>query len=161
MRPLPHEYLAQLSGTSVGYAEVSSAGLPVLRLAAPLDYDGPGDAWSPEHLLLASLQGCLLLTFRALARLSQLPFVSLEMDTTGIVNKQDGVTRFTEIVLRPVLTVPPGTDHARARRVLERSEKACLISASLSTALRMESRVRDADTASDARADEGREGPRV
>jgi uncharacterized OsmC-like protein len=141
MKPLPHEYLAHLSGTPGGYADVSSAGLPPLRLAAPLDYDGPGNAWSPEHLLLAAVQGCLLLTFRAIAKVSQLPFVSLEIDSAGTVSKQDGVTRFTEIVLRPVLTVPPGTDHGRAQRVLERSEKACLISASLSTPIRMESRV--------------------
>ena len=144
MKPLPHEYLAHLSGPPAGYADLSSAGLPPLRLAAPLDYDGPGNAWSPEHLLLAAVQGCLLLTFRAIAKVSQLPFVSLEIDSAGTVNKQDGVTRFTEIVLRPVLTVPPGTDHARAQRVLERSEKACLVSASLSTPIRMETRIQNA-----------------
>lgn len=155
MKPLPHEYVAHLSGTSAGYADLSSDGLPVLRLAAPLDYDGPGDAWSPEHLLLAAVQGCLLLTFRAIAKVSQLPFVSLEIDAAGTVNKQDGVTRFTEIVLRPVLTVPPGTDHARAQRVLERSEKACLISTSLSTPIRMEPRVRDAHAPVEAQAGEG------
>jgi len=144
LKPLPHEYVAHLSGTSVGDADVSSPGLPPLQIAAPLDYDGPGDAWSPEHLLLAAVQGCLLLTFRAIANLSRLPFVSLVIDAAGTVNKQDGVTRFTEIVLRPVLTVPPGTDHARARRMLERSETACLISASLSTPIRMEPHVQDA-----------------
>lgn len=79
--------------------------------------------------------------------MSQLPFVSLEVETSGTVNKQDGVTRFTEIVLRPILTVPPGTDHARAQRVLERSEKACLVTASLATPIRMELQVRDADIA--------------
>lgn len=155
MKPLPHEYLAHLSGAAAGYADVSSAGLPPLRLAAPRDYDGPGDAWSPEHLLLAAVQGCLLLTFRAIAKLSQLEFVSLEIETAGTVNKQDGVTRFTEIVLRPVLTVPPGTDHARAQRVLERSEKACLVSASLATPVRMEPVVQAAGTPGDAQAGHG------
>lgn len=152
MKPLPHEYAAHLSGSSAGYADLSSDGLPVLRLGVPLEYDGPGDAWSPEHLLLAAVQGCLLLTFRAIAKLSQLPFVSLAIDAAGTVNKQDGVARFTEIVLRPVLTVPRGTDHGRARRVLERSEKACLVAASLSTPIRLEPRVRDADAPVEAPA---------
>jgi uncharacterized OsmC-like protein len=34
--------------------------------------------------------------------------------------------------------VPPGTDLERARQVLEKSEKACLVSASLSTPIRLE-----------------------
>jgi hypothetical protein len=48
------------------------------------------------------------------------------------------VTRFTEIVLRPRLTVAPGTDRERAMRILERSKTACLISASLSSPIRLE-----------------------
>ena len=145
MKPLPHQYIVRLSGEALGYAEASSPGLPTLRVAAPLGFDGPGDAWSPEHLLLAAVQGCLLLTFRAIARLSQLPFVALDVETLGTVDKRDGATRFTEIVLRPRMTVPAGTDHERARRVLERSEKACLVSASLATPIRMETTIVEAE----------------
>jgi uncharacterized OsmC-like protein len=49
--------------------------------------------------------------------------------------------RFTEIVLRPRLTVPAGTDKERAMRVLERSEKGCLVSASLATPVRLEAEI--------------------
>lgn len=88
-------------------------------------------------MLLAAVQGCLLLTLRAVARASKLEFVSLDVDAVGIVDRQDGVTRFTEIVLRPRLVVPHGTDRERALKVLETSEKHCLISASLSTPITM------------------------
>lgn len=141
MKPLPHAYAVHLKAGPTGYATNSSEGLPELRAAAPRDYDGPGDAWSPEHLVLVSVQTCLLLTFRALARMSQLPFVDLEVDTSGTVDKQEGVTRFTDIVLRPKLSVPPGTNKERALKVLERSEKACLVSASLATPIRLEAEV--------------------
>jgi peroxiredoxin-like protein len=147
MKALPHHYAVQLSDGPSGYATIESAGLPALRVAAPLDFDGPGDAWSPEHLLLASVETCLLLTFRAIAKVSQLPFVSLTVEASGTVDKQDGTTRFTEIVLRPRLTLPRGTNLERAHRILERSEKACLVSASLSTPLRMEPTVLEADVA--------------
>jgi uncharacterized OsmC-like protein len=30
-------------------------------------FDGPGDAWSPENLLLAAVQSCFLFTFQAVA----------------------------------------------------------------------------------------------
>lgn len=138
MKPLPHHYDVHLTGGPVGDAQISTAGVPALRTAPPAEYDGPGDAWSPEHLLLAAVQACFLFTLRAIARLSQVEFTALELDASGTVDRQDGVTRFTEIVLRPRLTVPAGADRERVRHVLEKSEKACLVSASLSTPIRLE-----------------------
>jgi peroxiredoxin-like protein len=143
MKPLPHEYEVHLSGGPSGYAQVSTTGVPELQTAPPADYDGPGDAWSPEHLLLASVQTCFLFTLRAIARLSKLEFTSLTLAATGTVNRQDGVTRFTEIVLRPRLTVASGTDHERARHVLDKSENTCLVTASLSTPVRLEPEIVD------------------
>ena len=138
MKPLPHHYDVRLTGDASGYAQLSASGIPELRTHSPADYDGPGDAWSPEHLLVAAVEACLLFTLRAVAKLSKIEFTSLEVDGVGTVNREEGVTRFTEIVLRPRLTVTAGTDHERARRVLEKAEKACLVSASLSTPIRME-----------------------
>jgi peroxiredoxin-like protein len=143
MKPLPHRYDVQLTGGPAGYAVVSSIDLPELRTAPPRDYDGPGDAWSPEHLLLAAVETCFLFTLRAVARASKLEFQALELDAQGTVDRRDGVTRFTEIVLRPRLTVAPGADRARAASVLEKSEKACLVSASLSTPIRLEPEIKE------------------
>ena len=67
--------------------------------------------------------------------------LALELDAAGTVDRQDGVTRFTEIVLRPRLTVSSGTDRERALHILETSEKTCLVSASLSTPIRLESEI--------------------
>lgn len=143
MTPLPHHYEVHLTGGLSGYAHLSAGGLPELRTEAPADYDGPGDAWSPEHLLLAAVQSCFLLTLRAIARVSKIELNGLELDAVGTVDRQDGVTRFTEIVLRPRLTVAAGTDRDRALRVLEKSEKGCLVAASLSTPVRMEPEIRE------------------
>lgn len=143
MKPLPHLYEVHLTGGPSSYAQLSAGGLPELRTAAPADYDGPGDAWSPEHLLLAAVQSCFLLTLRAIARASKIELKGLELDAVGTVDRQDGVTRFTEIVLRPKLTVTAGTDRDRALRVLEKSEKGCLVAASLSTPVRMEPEIRE------------------
>ena len=138
MKPLPHHYDVHLTGGPAGYAQLATAGVPELRTAPPADYDGPGDAWSPEHLLLASVQSCFLFTLRAIAHLSKVEFITLDLEASGTVNRQDGVTRFTEIVLRPRLTVSSSTDRERALHVLEKSEKTCLVSASLSTPIRLE-----------------------
>ena len=142
MKPLPHRYEAQLTGGPSGYARVTSAGVPVLRTAAPADFDGPGDAWSPEQLLLASVQSCYLFTLRAVAHATRLEFLELELKAEGVVDRQGGVTRFTEIALRPTLSVPPGTDPARVQAVLDKTKRACLVSASLATPIRIEPDIR-------------------
>jgi peroxiredoxin-like protein len=138
MKPLPHRYEVSIAGGREGYARLLSPGLPELRTAPPLDFDGPGDAWSPEQLLLAAVEACFLMTFRVVAEASGIEFTSLAVEAEGIVDRANGRMRFTEIVLRPRLALPAGVDTVRARRALEKAEHACLVSASLSTPIRME-----------------------
>jgi len=138
MQPLPHHYQVRLAGGPGGYASLAVPGAPELRSAPPVDFDGPGDAWSPEHLLLAAVETCFLFTLRAVAQASRVPFTALDLSAEGTVDRADGATRFTEIVLRPRLTVPPGTDRERVLRVMEKSERTCLVSASLATPIRLE-----------------------
>jgi peroxiredoxin-like protein len=138
MKPFPHRYTARIAGGPEGYATLSSPGVPDLRTAPPLDFDGPGDAWSPEQLLLAAVEACFLLTFRAVARSSGVPFVAMSVEAEGLVDRVNGVTRFTEIVLRPRVALPAGVDWGRVQRMLEKAERACLVSASLDTPIRLE-----------------------
>ena len=144
MQPLPHQYAARLTAAATGDAELTSDGVPPLALNAPVDFDGPGTAWSPEQLLLAAVEGCFLLTFRSVASLSKLPFVSLVAEARGTVDRNEGRVRFTAITVTAALTVPAGTDIERARRLAEKAEGACLISASLATPVHLEVRVNEA-----------------
>ncbi len=138
MKPLPHRYEVRLAGGPAGYATLSMTGAPDFRSAPPLDFGGPGDAWGPEQLVLAAVETCFLFTLRAVAQASKVEFTSLDLTAEGTVDRQDGVIRFIEIVLRPRITLRPGTDRDRALRVMEKSEKACLVSASLATPIRLE-----------------------
>jgi peroxiredoxin-like protein len=138
VNPLPHRYTVRLAGSGSGHATLAADGLPELRTAPPLEFDGPGDAWSPEHLLLGAVQTCFLFTLRGMARASGIAIPRCEVDAEGTVDRTDRVTRFTEIVLRLRLALAPGVDRARARRVVEKAEHACLVSASLATPVRLE-----------------------
>jgi len=51
MTPLPHRYAVHLAGGPRGYAQLSTAGVPDPGAAPPADFDGPGDAASPQNLL--------------------------------------------------------------------------------------------------------------
>ena len=138
MKTLPHRYATHIVGGPEGHATLSSGGVPDLLTAPPLEFDGPGDAWSPEQLLLAAVEACFVLTFRAVAQASRLEFASIGVEAEGIVDRVGGVTRFTEIVLRPRVALPAGTDSVRVQRALEKAERACLVSASLATPIRLE-----------------------
>ena len=138
MKPLPHRYDVRLTGGPTGYATLTAPGVPDMATAPPSDFDGPGDAWSPEHLLLAAVETCFLFTLRAVAQASRIEFTSLDLSGEGTVDRHDGGMRFTEIVLRPRLRLPAGADEGKARRALEKSEKGCLVTASLSVPVRLE-----------------------
>jgi organic hydroperoxide reductase OsmC/OhrA len=88
--------------------------------------------------LLGAVASCYLLTFRALARASKIEVVSLAIAGEGVVDRADGVMRFTDIVLRPRLTIAAGTDRARVERALEKAKRGCLVSASLVPEVRLE-----------------------
>lgn len=138
MKPFPHHYTVRIAGGPTGHATLSSGGVPDLPTAPPLEFDGPGDAWSPEQLLLAAVEACFLLTFRAVAEASRIEFTSLGVEGEGVVDRANGGPRFTEIVLRPRITVPAGVDAVRVRHALEKAERLCLVSASLTAPIRLE-----------------------
>lgn len=141
MQPFPHRFHVSLRGGPAGHATVAVPGAPELSTAPPAEFDGPGDAWSPEHLLLASVETCFLFTLRVVAQASRVPFTGVSIAAEGTVDRQEGSLRFTEIVLRARLEVPSGVDHERAARVMEKSERACLVTASLATPVRLVSEV--------------------
>jgi len=102
-----------------------------LSTAPPAEFGGPGDRWSPETLLVASIADCFVLTLRALARAAGFTWVSANCRVVGTLERVEGVTRFSHFVTHAKLVVPIGADEAAARRLLERAEHGCLISNSL------------------------------
>jgi peroxiredoxin-like protein len=125
------------AGTS-GYAAVSAPGLSNLASAPSTEFDGPGDAWSPEHLLLAAVATCFSFTLRAVAQASRVDFISLDLTAEGTVERRNRQLCLSDIVLRPRLQVPAATDRERALRVLEKAARSCVVSAALSTPIRLE-----------------------
>ena len=82
-------------------------------------------------MLVAASADCLILTFRAIARASKLPWLRLDCEAEGVLDRVEGVTRFTEVRLNARLVLPAGGDMERGRRLLEKAEKSCLITCSL------------------------------
>jgi len=131
MHPFPHHYGARARGSSGGAIALGSDGVPGLEASAPVEFGGAGGSWSPETLLVAAAASCFVLTFRSVASASRLDWQRLECDADGTLDRRDAVTRFVALHLRARLVVAPGQDPERARRLLEKAEKACLVTRSL------------------------------
>jgi len=131
MHPFPHQYLVSISGAPTGNVTLRSPGLASLASAPPKEFGGPGDQWSPETLLTAALVDCFVLSFRAVAAASKFEWLQLDCDAEGTLDRIDRVSQFTRFVIKARLTVPAGADVERAKKLLEKAEQVCLISASL------------------------------
>ena len=131
MKAYPHLYHVAAKAAPEGEVLLSSAGLEALHSAPPAEFDGPGDRWSPETLLTAAIIDCFVLTFRAIARAGKLPWISLDCDIEGTLERDQGVSRFTGFRINARLGVPAGTDVEAAERAMHKAEAGCLISNSL------------------------------
>jgi peroxiredoxin-like protein len=107
-----------------------------IEIATPPEFPkGMPGIWSPEHLLVAAVNSCLMTTFLAIAENFKFDFIHFESNADGKLEKVDGKYMITEVVLSPVLTIAPDADKEKAIRILEKSEAACLISNSVKAAI--------------------------
>ncbi|WP_237068314.1 OsmC family protein [Microbulbifer guangxiensis] len=138
MQEFPHHYRVAASADSDGDVEVTAEGLEPIISAPPKQFDGPGDRWSPEDLLVGAIADCLVLTFRAIARHSKLEWRRLVCDVDGILDKGSDGVKFTAFNVHAELVIPEGEDPDKARRLVEKAESHCLVTASLSGEVSLE-----------------------
>lgn len=131
MQEFPHHYMVAAAAGVEGDVILNSPRLTALASASPVEFGGPGDKWSPETLLVAAVADCFILTFRAIARASKLPWQALQCEVTGKLDRVERVMWFTTFTVNASLQVPPGADEARAKQLLEKAERGCLITRSL------------------------------
>lgn len=87
--------------------------------------------WSPEHLFTAAASSCLMTTFLAIAENSKLDFISFDANALATLEMVDGVYMISKIVIKTTVSIRQEEDKAKAIRVIEKAEKACLISNSM------------------------------
>jgi len=131
MLPYPHRYSVTAAGAAAGAVRLAAPGLAVLDSAPPVEFDGPGDLWSPETLLCAAVADCFVLTFRAVARASKLPWSALDCRVEGVLDRVEGSARFARFITHATLQLGAGADAERARLLLDKAERGCLVANSL------------------------------
>ncbi|GAB2772234.1 OsmC family protein [Salinimicrobium soli] len=130
---MEHYYKVDLEWKSDRKGEISSPELDQkIEVATPPEFPkGMEGIWSPEHLFTAAVNSCFMTTFLAIAENSKLEFQNLSCPATGKLSKVDGKFAMSEVTLEPVLTIVNEEDREKALKILEKAEKACLITNSL------------------------------
>ena len=128
-----HLYNVNISWKSERKGILSSPELvSQIEVATPPQFPkGIEGIWSPEHLLVAAINSCLMTTFLAIAENSKLDFENFSSKASGKLEMVDGKYLLAEVTLSPMVVIKKDQDKERALRILEKSEAACLISNSV------------------------------
>ena len=128
-----HTYsvVAWWSSGRTGLAKTDSAP-NAIHFTAPPEFGGIEGRWTPESLLLCSVASCFTTTFRAIAEYSKFEYSDLEVQVEGTIEKVESGYAFTEIVVRPNLSVDCEADETRGLRLLQKVKTLCLVSRALS-----------------------------
>lgn len=131
----PHTYQVKLNWLSDRKGILKSEVLKdAITVVTPPEFPkGIAGEWSPEHLFVAAINSCFMTTFLAVAENSKLEFQSLQCNAVGTLDKVDGKFRMTQVALFPELKIADVAFQYKALRVMEMSEKACLISNSVNS----------------------------
>jgi organic hydroperoxide reductase OsmC/OhrA len=119
--------------------EIEATGRPVIAGSSDPAFRGDPDRWDPERLLVASLSQCHMLSYLHQCADASVVVTAYEDHAVGtMVQDAAGGGRFTEVVLRPVVTVADESTLEPARALHERAHELCFIANSVSFPVRHE-----------------------
>jgi organic hydroperoxide reductase OsmC/OhrA len=119
--------------------QITGGSLPAVPVGAPPEFRGGEGNWSPEHLFVASLNTCYMLTFLAIAENSNVPLVSFSSTAKGKLEKVPGSSyQITEMVIKPRVVIASANDLGRVPRIVEKAKENCFVSNSIKSTIKIE-----------------------
>jgi organic hydroperoxide reductase OsmC/OhrA len=97
---------------------------------------------NPEDMLLAALSSCHMLSYLALCARIRIAVTAYTDQASGIMSETAPHRMgFTEVMLRPRVTVAAGTDLAKANALHEKAHELCFIANSVNFPVRHEAEI--------------------
>ncbi|CAN5485585.1 OsmC family protein [soil metagenome] len=110
---------------------LTADGKPPIAGSSAKAFHGDPSRWNPEESLIAALVECHLLSYLYVATQYGIVVESYTDAATGTLSTDGtGAGRFTEVTLRPIVTISSG-DPEVARAIHDDAERLCFISASV------------------------------
>jgi organic hydroperoxide reductase OsmC/OhrA len=113
---------------------LSAAGRPTIIVGSPPEFKGEPNIWAAEELLVGSVNTCMMLTFLSLAQARGLTPAEYESEAEGLLEDIDGKYSFTEVTVRPLITVKREAE----REIMEMAEAHCFISNSVKAKVKVD-----------------------
>ena len=118
--------------------EISAEGKRPIEGSSARVFHGNAERWNPEELLIAALSECHMLSYLHVAASHSVVVTSYTDDATGTMRlAKDGGGQFTEVTLRPVVTIE-GSDTELALSLHREASEKCFIAASVNFPVRHE-----------------------
>lgn len=112
--------------------EIVVEGKPLIPGSSDPAFRGDKAKYNPEELLVASLSACHMLWYLHLcAEASIVVTHYLDQAVGTMLETKDGSGRFVEVVLKPVVTLAPGSDRNQAQKLHEQAHRFCFVANSM------------------------------
>lgn len=123
--------------------EYSVPGKPVIPGSSDPAFRGDATRYNPEELLVMSLSSCHMLWYLHLCAEAKVVVVGYDDQAVGtMVETADTGGHFTEVVLKPTVTLEPGSDVALAQSLHQRAHQLCFVANSVNFPVRCEPRTK-------------------
>lgn len=112
--------------------EIVVEGKPTILGSSDPAFRGDVAKHSPEELLVASLSACHMLWYLHLCSEASIVVTDYVDHAVGkMIETKDGGGYFTEVLLKPTVTVTPNSDVDQATQLHEQAHKFCFIANSM------------------------------
>jgi organic hydroperoxide reductase OsmC/OhrA len=119
--------------------EVRAEGVPPIAGSADRTFRGDADRWNPEQLLVAALSQCHMLAYLHQCAVGGVVVLAYEDRAEGtLATTKEGSGHFTEVVLRPVVTVSDASMTEKAGALHDKAHELCFIASSVNFPVRHE-----------------------
>lgn len=122
--------------------EIAVPGKPPILGSSDPAFRGDPARHNPEDMLVASLSACHMLWYLHLCAQNGVTVTAYSDPATGtMAEDSSGGGRFTEVVLRPKVTLAPGSDAAKAEALHHEAHGKCFIANSVNFPVRVEAQI--------------------
>ena len=135
--PVEYRYETNLSWTEAKKGILKSKGKPDIIVSCPPEFGGHKNIWSPEDLLLASVEVCIMTTFIWFIQKENLSFESYASNAVGKARLKEGKFRFCDIDIDINITINSEKDIEKIKKIMIKVERSCLITNSITAEINL------------------------
>lgn len=111
---------------------ISAGAKPAIAGSSDPSFRGDPARWNPEELLVASLSACHKLWYLGLCAGAGIVVTAYKDQAEGwMVEEAGGEGQFTRVLLRPTVTLAPGSDVEKAGHLHHTAHEKCFIARSV------------------------------